>query len=171
MTPDLFLRTAIVPAFDLLPDEMDSAEARALVLAIALQETGLYRRRQMNDGPARSFAQFEAGELSGIAGVLRHEATHTAAASICRALVVVPTVDGVHVASEYNDMLCAAFARLLLRTSALPLAGPSEPPVAWRLYIDAWRPGAPRPNDWRGNYALAWNAVLQGRQTEHVLKA
>src|SRR3954463_14612266 len=118
MTPDLFLRTAIVPGFSLLPEAMDSAEARACVLAIALQESALGRRRQMAGGPARGFAQFE---KAGISGVLGHEASQSQAIALCETLNVAPTLDGVYAAIEYQDVLCAGFARLLLWTSALPL--------------------------------------------------
>lgn len=168
MTPDLFLRTAIVPALALLPDQMDSAEARAMILAIALQESSLRYRRQRGNGPARSLCQFE---KAGIGGVLLHPVTILKATALCEALSVEPTVDAVYAAIEYQDVLCAGFARLLLWTSPLNLAGPAEPPAAWRLYLDSWKPGAPRPDEWRSNFAIAWHTVLQGRHVEDVLKA
>ena len=55
-------------AYSLLPAEMESAEATALLLSIGLQESQFTHRRQVG-GPARGFYQFE---LSGVQGVLRH---------------------------------------------------------------------------------------------------
>ncbi|HEX7795334.1 MAG TPA: hypothetical protein VF456_13325 [Vicinamibacterales bacterium] len=166
MTPDLFLRTAILPAFGLLPEAMDGPQARAMVLAIALQESDL-RYRQQRGGPARGFVQFERG---GIEGVLLHPSATLKAADLCRSLNVDATTDAVYEAIAYQDVLCAGFARLALWTCPLPLASPSEPPAGWRLYVEAWKPGKPRAGDWSPNFAVAWNAVLQQRQTE-VLKA
>lgn len=171
MTPDLFLRTAVVPALGLLPPKMDSAEARALIVSIALQETGLWRRRQMAGGPARSFVQFEPGATAGISGVLQHHATALHAVTLCEVLSIVPTVEAVYTASEYQDVLCAGFARLLLWTSRLPLAGPDDPTAGYHLYLDAWRPGTPRPAPWPSHFRTAWDTVLHGRHQPNVLKA
>lgn len=161
MTPALFLRTAIIPALELLPDVMDTAEARALVLAIALQESGLHARRQRAGGPARSFSQFE---KAGISGVLMHSASSLKAVSLCETLNVTASVDGIYQAIEFQDVLCAGLSRLLLWTSRLPLAGLDDPPAGWRIYLECWRPGKPRPDEWRTNFSIAKNAVLQGRQ-------
>src|SRR6185312_10462500 len=48
----------IVPALATLPPEMDSSQARVMLLAIALQESGL-RTREQDGGPARGLWQFE----------------------------------------------------------------------------------------------------------------
>ena len=47
MTPELLLKTAIIPALSLLDPKLDAPAARAMLIAIALQETGLRARRQM----------------------------------------------------------------------------------------------------------------------------
>mgnify|MGYP001576466703 CR=1 FL=1 len=69
MTPDTLLTTAIVPAFAMLPSKMDTTEARAEMLAIALQESRCQHRAQIG-GPAKGYWQFEQG--GGVRGVLSH---------------------------------------------------------------------------------------------------
>lgn len=167
MTPDVFLRTAIGPALSLLPPQMDGAEARALLVAIALQESGLHARRQRG-GPARGYTQFE---KAGIEGVLMHSASSLKAMTLCEQLNVVPSVEGVYLAIEYSDVLCAGFSRLLLWTAHDALPGPNDPESGWSLYRTCWRPGTPRHDTWNGHFARAWNAVLQGRQVESPMKA
>lgn len=164
MTPSLFLRLAVVPALSLLSEAMDSVEARAMLIAIALQESRLLHRRQIN-GPARSFAQFERG---GIAGVLNHHASRLPAIALCEMLSIAPTVDAVYAAIEYQDVLCAGFSRLLLWTSPRTLPGPSDAAWGWELYMECWRAGTPRRETWDAGYAVAWNAVLQGRQSTEL---
>jgi hypothetical protein len=160
VTPDLFLDTAISPAFGLLPSRMGSAEARAMVLAIALQESELTKRRQMAGGPARGYCQFEKG--GGVHGVLTHHASRAHAKAFCRLIDIEPTDDAVYVALEFNDLLCAAFARLLLWTSPLQLPSVDEPARGWRIYQDTWRPGKPHPETWDGCFARAWRIVVPG---------
>ena len=53
----------------LLPAKMDSPQARAMLKAIALQESRFEHRKQIG-GPARGFWQFEQG--GGVRGVLNH---------------------------------------------------------------------------------------------------
>lgn len=48
------------PALKLLPS-MDSVRARMMLLAIGLQESRFEHRRQLGNGPARGFWQFESG--------------------------------------------------------------------------------------------------------------
>ncbi len=166
MTPELFLRTAIAPALSLLPSQMDSAEARALIVAIALQESGLNARHQYN-GPAVSYLQFERG---GIKGVLEHPASTLKATALCQALDIPPTVDGVYDAIEYQDVLAVGFARLLLWQSSTALPASNLPGIGWQLYTDLWRPGKPHDYTWPAKFTAAWTAVLHGKQIE-TLKA
>lgn len=155
MTPHRWLDLALGPAFRLLPPAMESPQARALVLAIALQESRLAYRRQIN-GPARSYLQFE---LAGIAGVLTHPATQHHAAAVCDALDIVPAASAVYTAIEWHDSLAVCFGRLALWALPDPLPGPQDPDVAWQQYLAAWRPGRPRPETWAGYYTSAWMLV------------
>ena len=157
MSPFTFVNIALVPGLSLLPAEMDSPQARAMVLAICLQESGLQHRRQMGDGPARSYAQFEP---IGVVGVLLHPRTKAHADAVCRALDIPPTPASVIAAIEYSDVLCVAFTRLLLWT--LPDALPPDEHAAdagWKVYLRSWRPGKPRPERWAGSFGVAWDLV------------
>jgi hypothetical protein len=153
MTPFLFLELAVKPALSLLPPAMDSTAARAFVIAICLQESELKARRQLPAGPARGYAQFE---RPGVAGVLTHAASRQHALAVCHDLDIVPAQSAVHAALQYQDVLCAAFARLLLWTLPQPLPGRDEAPEGWEQYLSAWRPGKPRQSTWLANYQRGW---------------
>lgn len=156
VTPALFVELAVTPALQLLPGAMDTPQARAMLLAICLQESGLHTRRQRRGGPARSYAQFE---QAGIAGVLRHPKSAAEASRICQLLDVDPSSSVVHQAIEWHDVLAVVFARLLLWTLPVPLPGPHEDLVGYGQYLAAWRPGKPRPSDWPAHYREAWQIV------------
>ena len=159
MTTGIFLDVAVKPALSLLPPRMDSADARAMILAICLQESKLTYRRQIR-GPARSYAQFEGGKMSGIANVLSHPKSAKLARSFCLDLDIAPDLAGVYEAIEWNDVLCAGFTRLNLWTSPSPMPGIDEPDRAWHVYESVWHPGKPHPATWNGYYAQAWAAVV-----------
>lgn len=151
----------VQPALALLPPAMDSRAARVLLLAIAGQESGLRARVQhplrpgMPPGPARGLWQFE--QAGGVAGVLRHDATRELAAGVCRLRGVPATRVAVWPALATDDVLAAAFARLLLWTDPAPL--PADEAGGWALYLRTWRPGRPHPDRWPANFAAAQGAV------------
>ena len=149
MTPKDLQRVAIEPALTLLPAKMTGGFR--LLLAIALQESGITHRRQTPTGAARGFWQFEP---IGIAGVESHPATAQYATEVRIALSV--KRDEVYEAIQYNDVLAAAYARLLLwrHPSALPL----DEEGAWRYYLDLWAPGQPHRHRW----SKAWSAASLG---------
>lgn len=153
---------AMDEAFALLPAHYDSPQARAMMLAIGLQESRFEHRWQivrpaqpMVMGPARGFWQFEQG--GGCAGVLRHAASAHHAQQLCRLYNVPATANAVWSALHREDMdgLAAGFARLLLWTDprALPAIGQQQ--AAWEYYLRNWRPGKPHPHTWESNYAQA----------------
>ncbi len=158
MTPDIFLVNAIIPAMRLLPDQMDSPEARAMLIAIALQESRLEHRRQIN-GPARGYFQFECG--GGVRGVLTHPATSSYVASALSELDYDSPYTPVqcHEAIEHNDILACVFARLLLWTLPDALPAQNAAGKAWSEYVAAWRPGKPRRESWDMCYLQAWEIV------------
>jgi len=144
--------TAIVPAYDTLPGRMSSVSATVMLLAIGLQESRLVHRRQIR-GPARGLWQFERD--GGVAGVLRHPSTREAARQVCVERAV-PAVPGdVYHRLEIDDVLAAAFARLLLWTDAKPLPQLGDEATAWDYYIRNWRPGKPHPGTWPELYDRA----------------
>lgn len=158
MTPLRLLNLAIIPAMAELtrcgiPDTVD---ARRLILAIALQESGLAHRRQVltggvEAGPAASFWQFE--PAGGCAGVLTHYLTATTMRSLCVDFNVGTTPQTLWEAMRYNDIVAAIAARLLIYT--LPHKLPLTAADGWAQYTAAWRPGKPHPETWADAWALA----------------
>lgn len=61
----------------------------------------------------------------------------------------------VHAALEHDDVLAAAFARLLLWTDPFRLPTKSDAAGGWDLYLRTWRPGKPHPARWPARYAAA----------------
>jgi hypothetical protein len=156
MTPFTFVSVGLTPGFALLPAHMDSPRARAMVLAICLQESGLNHRRQIG-GPARGYAQFERG--GGVRGVLSHSTTAGFAQTVCGHLDIPASVDAVYTALEFNDPLAVAFARLLLWTDPGALPDQHSDDEGWRLYLRTWRPGKPHPKTWSGYFGVAHSLV------------
>lgn len=147
-------KAAIDKAFQLLPAGMDTQIARVILAAIGFQESGYLVRIQYRNGPARSYWQFENGRLSGINGVLTHRATSKLAAAVCKACGVEPERMAVWRAMESDDVLGAAFARLLMYTDPFPL--PCNQGAAWEMYVSRlWRPGKPHPEKWNESWAFA----------------
>mgnify|MGYP001033729598 CR=1 FL=1 len=155
MNPVL-LNGSINQALILLPDRMDSAAARTMLFAIAYQESAMQHRRQVG-GPARGYWQFEQG--GGVRGVLNHPTSMVHIRGVLAALNYGSgaTSAECYIAIEHNDILAAAFARLLLWTDAEPL--PTDADGGWDLYLRTWRPGKPHPDKWPGNFQKAQSAV------------
>lgn len=162
MTPWTLLHCAIGPALELLGARYDTPEARALLLAIALQESGL-RHRVQQDGDANeyddalSWWQFE---RIGVAEVLRHPASATHARMLCVDLGYPADVETVYRAMRDNDVLAAGIARLALwrHPDALPVRG--SPVTAWEYYLKIWAPGKPHSAPWAARYSAAWEFVI-----------
>ncbi|NHN78554.1 hypothetical protein HA520_14915 [Azotobacter chroococcum] len=159
MTLSEIRAAAIAPALALLPARMSSPEAEAMLLAIGLQESGLVHRRQHN-GPARGLWQFEQG--GGVRGVLLHPLSRSHALAVCEARGVKPSASAVYAALEHDDILAAAFARLLLWSDPAPLPAVGEVGKSWDLYLRTWRPGKPHRNRWDACYAQAMDALAGG---------
>jgi len=145
-------RVVISPGLSLLDPRMDTKEARAMLIAIGMQESRFQHRRQIS-GPARGFWQFE---KAGIEGVLSHRASYDMARRVCAALRITPTVDSCYDAITYNDALAVCFARLLLWTLPEPLPGMKDVDEGWRQYIKAWRPGKPHRETWDAFFFGGW---------------
>ena len=150
------IQVAIEPALALLPARMKSKKAVVMMLAIGLQESRFIHRRQIK-GPARGFWQFEHG--GGVLGVLNFHSTHDLAKHI--ALERIGTADrgAIYCALEHDDVLAAAFARLLLWTDPRSLPELGNAQAAWDLYLRTWRPGKPHRHTWDALYRQALKAV------------
>ena len=152
------LTQVIRPALRLLPAEMASPQAEVQLLAIMLQESRLKHRRQIR-GPARGLPQFETG---GVRGVMNHPASRARARMVCVSRDVVFEASEIHARMEHDDVLAAAFARLLLWTDPQPLPKLGDAQGAWDLYIRTWRPGKPHRHTWDKLYHDAHRAVTGG---------
>lgn len=155
MTPSIMHDLVLGPLFSVLPDKMCSTEAKAMMLAIGMQESRFKHRRQIG-GPAIGFWQFEA---AGIQGVLTHHASQEYADSLLALLNITNHEPIVYRAIQYNDLLAAGFARLLLWTLPSALSKRDEPQKGWQQYLQAWRPGKPHEETWAMCWDEAWGAI------------
>lgn len=158
MTTIEYLFRRVVPgAADLLPEKMRSPAAAAMLVAIALQESGARHRRQVG-GLARGFWQFEP---IGVIGVLRHPASSDHARAALEPLCYDRSLTAyeIHRIMEDNDVLACVFARLLLWTLPDALPSSDHADEGWRQYLAAWRPGKPHPKTWAAHYDTAWTMV------------
>jgi hypothetical protein len=149
--------TYIDEALAILPQKMDTLPARVMLDVIQRQEDPLKRRRQWPTGPGRGLWQFE--QDGGVAGVLEHPASADLAKLVCEARGIPAERAIVWNALEHDDVLAAAFARLLLWTDPKPLPRIGDEAGAWSLYIRTWRPGKPWPAKWPANYRAAVESV------------
>ncbi|MCH4575282.1 hypothetical protein [Achromobacter xylosoxidans] len=151
------ISSAVAPGLALLPERLDTPAARVMLLAIGLQESRFVHRRQIG-GPARGFWQFEKGTRAsrgGVWGVYLHQASKDRLAALCKARSVSCDPDAIYGALEYDDVLAAGVARLLLWTDpkALPPVGDAD--AGWALYLRTWRPGKPHQHTWPDLYRQA----------------
>lgn len=157
------MKTAIEPALSLLPERMRSDETIVMLLAIGLQESRFTHTYQIVQGkpsakgPARGWWQFE--RMGGVHGVLTHVASKPHALAICRARNVQPTAKDVWERLEHDQILAAAFTRLLLWTDPRSLPKLGDEQGAWDLYMRVWRPGKPHLRTWAACYADALKEV------------
>jgi len=175
MMARLFLASALEPAYLLLPARMASREASAMILAICLQESGFRFRRQVVRysegqpvlGPAKGYAQFEMS--GGILGVLRHETTRDHIRKVLDALTYDYEILTSYTAIEHNDVLTAAYARLLLWSDPEPLPAYGQDETAWKYYLRTWRPGKPHRETWNEHLTEAWRIVGPIHDTEESM--
>lgn len=153
MNPQRLIDLAIRPALEMLIPELHGLLAERLLVAIAVQESGITHRAQIG-GPARGWWQFE---RIGVEGVLRHRKAGPVLSNIAAVLGYPPDAHVLHSAIEHNDLLAAATARLALWTDPHPLPGDSA--NAWACYLRVWRPGHPRPEHWDASWARAMAIV------------
>lgn len=141
-------KEAVNESYKLLPLKMDSPLARINQAAIGQQESGYLVRRQYGNGPARGYWQFEEG--GGVKGVMEHKATADLARKVCHACCVPFVRRTVWEALETDDVLAAAFCRLLMWTDSGKL--PVSEADGWAMYIRTWRPGKPHIDKWPASW-------------------
>ena|SRR5690554_140479 len=157
---------AIDCALCVLPDPMDTPEARVMLLAIGFQESRFKHRRQLVGNPprptgaAKSFWQAEqAGGM--VRGLLNYHSARVRdlATGLCMVRGVSPDTRTVWDAIEHDDVLAAGLARLLLWTDPHRLPAVGDAQGAWDLYIRTWRPGKPHRGTWDALYDQAVGLV------------
>lgn len=149
----------IPSAMAMLPGRMDTPEAKAMLLAIGLQESR-FRHRVQVGGPAHGFWQFESG--GGIKGVLAHASSRPFILPVCATLCYPAKQKECYEAVTHNDTLACVFARLLLWTVPGVLPTMNEPGKGWAQYLSGWRPGKPHPSTWSQHFSHAWTIVTGG---------
>lgn len=162
MLPRDFVRGPLADALAILPLDMDTPKARVMVTAICLQESGLIHRKQMGNGPARGFPQFELGtrqSRGGVWGIYLHDASRFWLDKLCASRGVQFLPDSIWRALETDDVLAAGAARLLLFTDPKRLPDTTDADGSWGLYLRTWRPGKPRQETWPANHRAAREAV------------
>lgn len=162
MTLSDVISTAIAPGLVLLPAEMDTPEARVMLLSIGLQESRFTARQQVG-GPARGFWQFEQGtqkSRGGVWGLYLHPASRYWMSMLCAARGVAFDPASIYDALDNDDMLAAGVARLGLFTDPQRLPATGDVAGAWSLYLRVWRPGKPKPDTWPALHAQAVAAVI-----------
>lgn len=167
MTPAILLDTIIDPALRLVESRYRTDEARAMLIAVALQESKITDRRQVLDagkrwwesrpGKANGLWMFERG--GAVYGVLTHPAAQRFIVPVLLKLEYPADSEIVHDALIHNDVLACLMARALLVTLPAQLPGRDDPAEGWRQYIEAWRPGQPHEKTWSTHYATAWRTV------------
>jgi hypothetical protein len=136
---------------------MDTLPAKAMLIAIGLQESRFTHRRQTDLGPAKGYWQFEQG--GGVRGVLTHPATRPHILVMLDRLGYTDYPLSCWNAIEHNDILAMAFARLNLWWIPRSLPGPGEQDAAWAYYLEGWRPGKPHRATWNAFYTDAWQTA------------
>lgn len=157
MNLDEVCEKVILPAFAELPMSMGSAEAAVMLLGTGQQESRFIYRRQLNNGPAKGFWQFERG--GGVKGVMQHHKTVALARKVVLDRGLSFDAMTVWNALEADDVLACIFARLLLFANPKPLPKLDEPLTAWNYYLESWRPGKPHQKTWPGYHSAAVKAV------------
>ncbi len=155
MTISEIRKAAIAPAMALLPGSMNSPAAELMLLAIGLQESG-FRSRHQQGGPAHGYWQFE---LAGVRCVLQHPKSQAPLLALCKARKLAASAPEIYRALEFDDILAAGVARLLLWTDPAPLPAPGDIEASWRYYQRCWRPGRPRYDHWNDLYPQAMAAM------------
>ena len=154
-----FPRGAIDEAFSLLPPKWDTPAARQLHAAIGYQESRYEHRRQVisvqgvlkEAGPACGYWQFE--RAGGVRGVMRFGGLVTSKAMhVCNVRGVPFKEEDVWITLSRDDVLAAAFARLLMYTDRGAL--PTTKNEAWAMYKRVWGPGKPHPETWDDAWAF-----------------
>lgn len=157
MSAKTFLDEVVNPALATLPDEMNSPEARLMLAAIALQESGLAARQQVG-GPAKGLLQFE---INGVLAVMHNTRTADIVFKWCDANGITYGSHAIYNRLAEDDELACVFARLLLWSDPRALPDVGDCMGAFDVYECNWRPGKPSYTRWRDTAYPQALAALQ----------
>ena len=157
ITPADALGQIIVPALATLPAQMDSPEARLLLLAIALQESGL-RAREQNGGPAHGLWQFE---VNGVLAVMHNTRTAGLVFKWCTDNGITYGGNGIYNQLAEDDELACVIARAMLWADPRPLPEVGDAMGAFDYYERNWMPGKPSYTRWKSSAYPQALAALQ----------
>lgn len=153
MTPREADILIVRPTLEYLEPPYASLEARLMLLAIGMQETGFKTRYQLPSGPGLGLWQVEyttemdfwrRGKLRTCARALKELA---------------PTI---YESAADNDHVAATICRSLLwERDPKPLPAIGDIDAAWACYLRVQRPGRPSRKRWTQSYATAL-AVVRG---------
>lgn len=164
MTPSAFYATIMMPASTMLADlnlnlnpsrvSLISKPAKALMMAIAGQESAWTDRIQIPGGQARGFWQCE---LEGaVDGVMLNDGMNAILAKVGALYSIdVDMASTVFEAIAWHDPLAYTVARLALWMDPQPLPAVGDLDGAWATYLRVWRPGKPDPTRWATVYPQA----------------
>jgi peptidoglycan L-alanyl-D-glutamate endopeptidase CwlK len=143
--------------------------ARAMLYAAGLQESNLTARFQampaasaVRKGAGRGLWQMRPDDVNRVlSGNSTRERSETAANKHVGSV----NPHAVWATLEYDDILAAIFARLMLwpDPAALPAPAAANEQAAWDYYVRCWRPAPPRQQGWAANWRAAVENV--GGQT------
>jgi hypothetical protein len=160
------IHSAVAPALAILPSQMDTPEARVMLLSIGLQESRFTYRQQIG-GPARGFWQCEQGNektRGGIWGFYLHPASRYWLSALCAVRSVAFDPVTIYRALGTDDVLAAGVARLGLFTDPKALPAVGDVSGSWALYQRVWRPGKPKADTWAALHAQAVAALSMAIQ-------
>jgi hypothetical protein len=167
MKPEAIYRCLLPATQALFPADFNTPKARAMLLAIGLQESDFDHRQQLIVGVRewwRSLTGAACGywqiERIGIRGVMEHHRAGPMLRKVCDILGYPFDLETLWGAIRHNDILAVAIARLILWIHPAPLPGPADTDEGWKQYLLTWRPGKPKPDKWSECYRRAWRIVL-----------
>ncbi|MDR3012719.1 MAG: M15 family metallopeptidase [Chitinispirillales bacterium] len=139
--------------------------ARGMLYAAGLQESNLTARFQampassaVRKGEGRGLWQMRVDDVNR---VLVGGSTRARAETAANGYAGSVNPHAVWATLEYDDILAAIFARLMLwpDPAALPEPTGANERGAWDYYVRCWRPAPPRQQDWTANWRAAVEAV------------
>lgn len=142
------LAEVIVPGFTALPKEMDTPEARVLILATGGQETD-YRTREQDGHPVGGAQGLFQMQYNCVVDIMNNRASGNFVWNLCGVLGITYGSHAIFDALLTNDELAACMTRLAYWCDPRPLPDVGDMMGAWGAYERVQRPGKPRYSKWK----------------------